>query len=93
MQTWQRLGMSGFVLAAMVTAGPALAQMPGGPGNQQQMQQMHEQMKHEMRQMEDKHTQEWRAFQDKFEQEKKTLMERHHSEKEALRQRYMGGKK
>ena len=91
MQTWQRLGLGGFVLAATLvfTAGTSLAVEQSERGNRE----MHEQMRNEMRQLEDKHEQDRRALHDKCKQDMRALEDRHHSEKEALREKYMGGKK
>jgi len=91
MQTWQRLGLGGFVLAATLVfpAGTSLAVEQSERGNRE----MHEQMRNEMRQLEDKHEQDRRALHDKCKQDMRAMEDRHHSEKEALREKYMGGKK
>jgi hypothetical protein len=92
MRTWHAMGVSGFVLAAMLICAPGMA-LAVDPPTDPNKREMHEQMKSEMRQLEDKLEQERRAFQDKCKQDMRAMEDRHHGEKEALRQKYMGSKK
>ena len=90
-RTWQTLGLSGFVLAAMLAFTPGTA--PAVEQSEQGKREMHEQIKNEMRQLEDKQEQERRALRDKCKQEMRAMEDQQHNDREALRAKYMGSKK
>ena len=90
-RTWQTLGLSGFVLAAMLAFTPGTA--PAVEQSEQGKREMHEQIKNEMRQLEDKQEQERRALRDKCKQDMRAMEDQQHSDREALRAKYIGSKK